>query len=459
LWFRYSPEAATAESNQKWSGELPCQQGDESDPKVIGLPGAHATFPANDENISSMPRDFFTRPPGTYPSRRFRRHQINSKRFHESIRQGAFEEVCGVTEANDKSDQVEELLTTPDLAGALESEQFRRFLDQIPIAIIVAEMVSQERIIYANPEFEKLTGQTSAAIQGKSWSVLHGEGIGEKPGLKLSYALANESEYVGTFRIERAESEPSLVDAYSNVIVDDNGTPAFRLAALVDVTAHDQPQREELEKQLRDKDMLLREIQHRVKNNLQMITALIRLEARNASGRLDSRPFDRLAGRIESLQLLYKSLSEGDQSQEIDLGTYLSQIASSVMHTHAVEGIRLDLKVDAYPVSVNVAMPTGLVVNELLTNSLKHAFKGRDGGTITLNCLTDEIGCRVIVADDGVGLPDGKDWPERGKLGALIVQSLRENAKARIEVASTPQKGTRVTVVFTRAAAAPETMS
>jgi PAS domain S-box-containing protein len=364
-----------------------------------------------------------------------------------------------LTDAKDKADQVEELVATADLAGALESEQFRRFLDQIPIAIIVAQMKSEERIVYVNPEFEKLSGQSGGALEGRPWSVVQGEGTGTNQDLKLGDALKNESEYVGTFRIERAASKPSVVDAYSNVIVDESGVPAFRLAALVDVSAHDQAPREELEKQLRDKDTLLREIQHRVKNNLQMITALIRLEARNAKGRLDSAPFDRLAGRIHSLQLLYKSLSDDSLKQEIDLGTYLSQIAASVMTAHAVEGIRLDLKVDAYPVSVNVAMPTGLVVNELLTNSLKHAFKGRDGGTISLQCLTNEVGCCVIVADDGVGLPDGKDWPERGKLGALIVQSLRDNAKAEIEVASTSQKGTRVTIVFTRAAAAPETIA
>ena len=126
------------------------------------------------------------------------------------------------------------------------------------------------------------------------------------------------------------------------------------------------------------------------------------------------------------------------------------------MRSHAVEGIRLDLKVDAYPVSVNVAMPTGLVVNELLTNALKHAFQGRDGGTITLHSLADGNGCRVVIADDGVGLPEGVEWPKRGKLGALIVQSLRENAKAGLEVASKQNEGTRITIRFTRAAAAPE---
>ena len=78
--------------------------------------------------------------------------------------------------------------------------------------------------------------------------------------------------------------------------------------------------------------------------------------------------------------------------QEIDLGGYLSQIASAVMRSHAVEGIRLNLQVDTWPVSVNVAMPTGLVVNELLTNALKHAFKGKDGGRITVHCTTDAAG-------------------------------------------------------------------
>ncbi len=111
------------------------------------------------------------------------------------------------------------------------------------------------------------------------------------------------------------------------------------------------------------------------------------------------------------------------------------------------------LKVDSYPVSVNVALPTGMVVNELLSNALKHAFVDRDGGTITLESLNDAGGCRVVVADDGVGLSPGSSWPKRGKLGALIVQSLRQNAKADIHVESKPGAGMRVTITFPRKAA------
>ena len=120
------------------------------------------------------------------------------------------------------------------------------------------------------------------------------------------------------------------------------------------------------------------------------------------------------------------------------------------MKVHAVEGIRLEMKVDAYPISINVAMPTGLVVNELLTNALKHAFVGREGGTITLHSLSEESTCRIVIADDGVGLPRGVEWPQRGKLSSLIVQSLRENAKAQIKIESEPQKGMRVEIVFSR---------
>ncbi len=126
------------------------------------------------------------------------------------------------------------------------------------------------------------------------------------------------------------------------------------------------------------------------------------------------------------------------------------------MQAHAVEGIRLNLKVDTWPVSINIAMPTGLVVNELLTNALKHAFVGREGGTINLISIVDETGCRVMVSDDGVGLPVDATWPKAGKLGAVIAQSLRQNAKAEMEVRSVPGEGLQVTIYFARKSAAPE---
>src|ERR1700686_5038991 len=113
-----------------------------------------------------------------------------------------------------QTDQVEALLATPDLAGALESEPFRRFLDQVPTAIIVSEMRGGERIVYANPEFEKLSGQPAAEVEGEPWSVLRGLGDGEKTERRLGAAVIDSNVWGGTFQIERATREPALVDPY-----------------------------------------------------------------------------------------------------------------------------------------------------------------------------------------------------------------------------------------------------
>lgn len=352
-------------------------------------------------------------------------------------------------------EQIEQLLNTPDLADALESDRFKQFLDHVPVAIAVSELDPSETITYANVEFERITGQAAAEMQGRSWKALPGMATAKEDNRLLGDAVEAEEEYIGTFTINRNGDE-LIIDAWSNTIEDDDGNPIFRLVALAGGGQHDRTGDEDAVQSLRDKDALLRELQHRVKNNLQMITALIRLEARNVADNETGERFDRLAGRINSLSLLYSALAGEGLSDSIDLGVYLSQIASSVMQAHAVGGIRLNLKVDTWPVSVNVAMPTGLVVNELLTNSLKHAFVGREGGTISLHSLIDETGCRVIVADDGIGLADGTTWPKAGKLGAVIVQSLRQNAKAQLAVESAPGKGVRVTIFFARAAVAPD---
>jgi two-component sensor histidine kinase/PAS domain-containing protein len=370
-------------------------------------------------------------------------------KLRQSALQGQDNAIVDDEKSAEQSGQIEALVATPDLADALESEQFRRFLDQVPIAIIVSQMGAKERIVYVNPEFERVSGQSAASLEGKPWSALQCPSCQADSDLVLGHAIAEGSDFLGTFLLSGEDKEEQRVDAYSNLIENEEGVPAFRFAALVRVGLHKQEERDELEKRIREKDALLMEVQHRVKNNLQMITALMRIEARNAQGLIDTMPFQRLAGRIEAIKILYALLDPSSEG-EVDLGVYLSDVAAAVLHAHAVEGVRLELKVDA----VNVAMPAGLVVNELLTNALKHAFAGRRGGTITLESVSDGNGCRVTIADNGVGLPEGVEWPKRGKLSALIVQSLRENAKAQVQVASVPGQGMRVTLVFTRAAAA-----
>jgi PAS domain S-box-containing protein len=343
--------------------------------------------------------------------------------------------------------QVNELFDSLELTQAVETEEFRLFLDHIPIAIAISKLRGGDhRIVYANKAYEALTGQACADIRGRGWSVLDSFKLEDEPHLAFADALAKGDDFVGTFK--REQPKLTLVEAYSGVIENEEAGKVYQIVALIDVTEREKAQREEFARQLRDKDLLLKELQHRVKNNLQLITALIRLDARNQPNG-DRTKLDRLAGRIEALQLLYRDLRIEGLGQAVDLGHYVSEIASAVMHTYAVDGIRLDLRVDHAPISINVAMPVGLLVNELLTNAFKYAFNGRQGGTITVRCLHEnEDRYQIVVADDGIGLLEDVAWPVPGKLSALILQSLRENVETDFKVESARGHGMRVTFNF-----------
>ena len=356
--------------------------------------------------------------------------------------------------SEDPPSDVEQLLENPALADALESEQFQQFLDQVPVAIAVSKLQPTERIVYANNAFERLVGEGRRELVGGYWDRLPEARVMPGNSRNLTQTLVEERDYVGAFTLSLGDASLT-VDAWSNIVEDEDGSPLFRLVAFVEVANRDASILDELEDRVREKDTQLRELQHRVKNNLQMITALIRVEAKGLSDRSLGEGYDRLAGRVEALGLLYRALGDGAHGDAVDLGIYLSEIASAVMRAHAVEGVRLDMQIDTWPVSLDVAMPAGLVVNELMTNALKHAFVGRDGGTITLECTNLTSGCRVVVSDDGVGLPPGVTWPRPGKLSALIVRSLKQNAKAHIEMQSAPGGGSKVTIVFSCSDAAP----
>lgn len=339
-------------------------------------------------------------------------------------------------------------IDSSDLAVALETDQFKQFLDQIPIAVAVSKLEPVERVVYANLEFERLSGQLSTSVLGDGWKSLPGASVGVASSVSMGQAITGGRDYLGTFEMPH-NGGAMMVDAWSSIIDDDQGKAAYRLVALVAAAPRAPSIMEQLEAQVREKDTQLQELQHRVRNNLQMITALIRVEARAVADFSTGEGFDRLAGRVEALSLLYRALGEAAGEGRVDLGVYLSEIASAVMRAHAVEGIHLDLQVDTWMVSIDVAMPTGLVVNELMTNSLKHAFLGRSGGSISLHSATDASGgCRISIVDDGVGLPEGYTWPKAGKLSALIVRSLLQNANAQMVVTSVPEKGMRVEITF-----------
>jgi PAS domain S-box-containing protein len=259
--------------------------------------------------------------------------------FAETFRRSGWQ-IEGANMSTEQSDQelaetaaqINDLFGSEELTKAVETEEFKRFLDYIPIAIVVSKFIrGDQRICYANREFETLTGQANKDCAGRDWSLLAAFKDENDSGATLETAvLKGGEEFLGTFRTEQPRT--LVVEAFSGLIENEDGTENYRMAALIDITDRTRVEREEYARRIRDKDILLKELQHRVKNNLQLIVALIRLEGRNER-RGEKVNLQTLAGRIESLHLLYQALSTDASADEIDLGHYLSQIASGVMNT------------------------------------------------------------------------------------------------------------------------------
>lgn len=347
------------------------------------------------------------------------------------------------------SHQADQILGSSKLVRAIESDRYKHLLDHVPVAVAVSRgSGADQRIVYANMAFEEILSLPAAEVEGQGWICLDSLVNVDSADETLGDAIRNREDFIGVFRPAGPAERLVIVQAYASVIESDDGVENFRIAALVDVGGRERAQIEQFETQIRDRDVLMRELQHRVKNNLQLITALIRLEARSAVEG-ETVALSRLASRIDALTVLYRILSAENAVGDIDLGQYLSDIGTAVMEANAMPGVELDLQVGFCPLSLNIAMPAGLLVNEMLTNALKYAFVGRSTGRIKLICKPDGNRIIVVVADDGVGLDEHQQWPSPRKLGALILQTLKENAKnVSFKAESIRGQGTFFTLSF-----------
>jgi PAS domain S-box-containing protein len=182
---------------------------------------------------------------------------------------------------------------------------------------------------------------------------------------------------------------------------------------------------------LHEKEILLDEIHHRVKHNLQIITSLIRLQKNQNNP--DS--INALENRIRSIALVHERLYSSEDFTSIDFANYTRSLATSLIHAYAINPDRIRMVIDFKDVSLDIkrAIPMGLIMNELVANALKHAFPGDRNGEITITGRCTPTGIVLSVQDNGVGLPDGMDWRNTPTLGLQLVIKLIQQVDGSIE--------------------------
>jgi PAS domain S-box-containing protein len=183
---------------------------------------------------------------------------------------------------------------------------------------------------------------------------------------------------------------------------------------------------------LKEKEVLLKEIHHRVKNNMQVVNSLLGLQSRYIDDEAALRMFQESQDRVRSMALIHEKLYGSKDLARIDFGEYIRTLANTLYRTYSAdpERIRLDVEVGKVFLSIDQAVPCGLIVNELVSNALKHGFpRGRkQGGTIRIS-MQKHNGSEIhmIVEDDGVGLPEGFDIRETDSLGMRLITILVED--------------------------------
>ncbi|MDX2230071.1 MAG: PAS domain S-box protein [Leptolyngbyaceae cyanobacterium bins.349] len=212
-------------------------------------------------------------------------------------------------------------------------------------------------------------------------------------------------------------------------------------------------ERQQAERQLRaalaEKEVLLKEIHHRVKNNLQIVSGLLQLQAQNLNDTRLVQALRESQNRVESMALIHKKLYTSADLRQIDGADYIQSLAISLLTTYQVSPNQVTLKVEVEPVvfSLDQAIPCGLIINELVSNALKYAFPQDYSGEITVKLGQKSGNYELIIQDNGLGLPPDLDWRTTKSLGLSLVYALAtDQLEGSLSVDCT--QGTQFTIEF-----------
>ncbi|MEI7673250.1 MAG: histidine kinase dimerization/phosphoacceptor domain -containing protein, partial [Deltaproteobacteria bacterium] len=194
---------------------------------------------------------------------------------------------------------------------------------------------------------------------------------------------------------------------------------------------------------LQEKESLLKEIHHRVKNNLQIISSLLRLQAGKLESSEAKAALNATQDRVHSMALIHEHLYRSENLAAVDMASYLKHLCQQLFRTLVVTPDNLHLRLELAHVNLGIdqAIPCGLLVNELVTNAFKHAFPAGRGGEVLveLQPLEDGQGWRLRVSDDGAGLPAGFDVQNMTSLGMKLISDLTGQLGGRLEIGSGPK--------------------
>jgi PAS domain S-box-containing protein len=329
--------------------------------------------------------------------------------------------------ARDTSDQFEQQMELK------QNEQlFRQLFQNAPVGITLLD--EHKEIKMANRAFEEIFGYKLEEIRGLEIDsvIAPDDKVDEAKNLSASTEAFEFSSI-------RRKSDGSLIDVliYGVPVVVEGKTIAI-YGIYVDITDRNKAERQ-VRHSLREKEVLLSEIHHRVKNNLAVITGLLELQSHKMENEIASKALKDSQMRINSMALIHEKLYQNETLSKISFDLYIKDLIEVIQKSHTSQTDPVDIVINADPIqfTISQAIPCGLLLNEILTNSFKHGFqppfRGKPEIVISLSLVNEEE-VNLTISDNGLGLPDKFDNLGKRSLGLTLIKTLSKQLNAKMMI-------------------------
>lgn len=329
--------------------------------------------------------------------------------------------------------------------------------------IITDPRQADNPIVFANDAFIELTGYTREEIHGKNCRFLQGPESDPGAIAEIRIAISEQRDVSVDLLNYRKDGSTFWNALFISPVTTESGELQFYFASQFDVTERKnvaeriafeknrfeqavRARTRDLEEAIKAKDVLLHEVDHRVKNNLQMISSLIVMQSRAIDDEKIKRSLRAMLERIEALGTVHRRLYQSKDVSTFDVGDFARDLVTDLLAASGRPQIKADYDLDAIVISAEKATPVALMLNELVTNALKHAYGDMDNGAATgrlgVKLKKTTNGFSIEVSDDGCGMPS---TGESASFGMRLIKSLARQLHADITW-SQLSPGTRVTI-------------
>lgn len=252
----------------------------------------------------------------------------------------------------------------------------------------------------------------------------------------IQNAIKLHESFSNDYRILKSDGSVRILSSKGQVINENSGAAPRLVVTEQDITEQKVAE-EKIRSSLKEKEMLLAEIHHRVKNNLQVISSLLRLQSRFIEDDASIEIFKETQNRVRSIAILHEKLYQSEDLAKIKIDEYVKLLAEDLLYFYELDNSKVEMNIDVEEVYLNIetAIPCGLIIDELVSNSLKYAFKPGENGTITIELHSNENDrFTLAVSDDGVGIPLTVDPENSETFGMQLIKYLSNQLKADLEL-------------------------